>query len=105
VSVVTGFAGATNTDVVSNPAIFNFAMPLANTEYGFTFPVNTRRYTLVNRTNGMIKYSFIPGDSGIIYRTIPPGTASIQTNLSKPSITIYLQSPSSNQILEIESWS
>lgn len=104
-SIVSGFAGSQNTDVVTIPFIDNLSVPLANTEVSYTLPTNTRRFILKNRSSGMLKLSYTSGQSGVKWFSIEPGNSYSETNISKPSLTIYLQSPTANQILEILSWS
>lgn len=104
-SIVSGFAGSQNTDVVTIPFIDNLSVPVANVEVSYSLPINTRRFILKNRTGGLLKLSYSAGQSGVKWFSIEPGVSYAETNISKPTITIYLQSPSSNQVLEILSWS
>jgi hypothetical protein len=102
---VAGFAGQQNTNVVTTPFIDNFSMPLAATEYSYSFPSNTRRFTIKNRTSGLIKMAYISGTSGSKYYSLDPGTSYTETDIGSPVITMYLQSGSAGQVLEIISWS
>ena len=95
----------TNTDVVSTPFSDNFSMPLANTEYAYAFPDNTRRFMIQNRNVGIIKLSYTSGESGTNYFSLSGGVVYSERNIETTTITLYLQSPSANQLLEVISWS
>lgn len=101
---VTGIAGNTNTNVVATPTIDNFSMPLAGVEYSYTLPTGTRRFTLKNRTSGLVKLSYAVGESGTKWYSIEPGTSYGEEDLRLGSLTFYFQSPTPNQIVEILSW-
>jgi hypothetical protein len=101
---VTGIAGNTNTNVVATPTITNFSMPLANTEYSHTLPAGTRRFTLKNRTSGLIKLSYSMGQSGVEWYSIEPGTTYGEEDLRLGTLSFYFQSPTASQIVEILSW-
>jgi hypothetical protein len=94
-----------NTNVVTTAHIANFTMALAATEYPFTFPAKIRRFTIKNRGGSLIQFSYVAGQSGSVYFSIEPGTTYDEMDLKVDSLTIYLQSPSPGQVLEIISWS
>lgn len=95
-----------DTNVVITPTIANITTSAtANTETSFTFPANTKRFTVKNRSGGLIRFSYILGASGTTFFSIEPGTTYDETEIGAASLTIYLQSPSVSQILEIISWS
>jgi len=66
--------------------------------------VNTKRFTIKNRTNGLIKLSYAVAQSGISYFSMEPGTTYDETEIGAANLTLYFQSPAANQILEILSW-
>jgi hypothetical protein len=85
-----------NTTVITDPT--------PNTESNFTL-TTIKRFRLVNRGAAIIKYAYYPGDSGTNYGTINPGGSSEEENIDDQTITIYVQSPSASQRLEVVSWS
>lgn len=94
-----------NTNVVTTPHIDNFTLTNAATEYSYTFPANSRRFTIKNRSGGLVKFAYSAGESLTKYFSIEAGTTYDEFDLKVPLLTIYLQSPSAGQVLEIISWS
>jgi hypothetical protein len=102
----TPIPGATDTNVVTTPNIDILAMPVKDTEYSYTFPLGTKRFTLKNRGNGLIKLGFAVGETSTLeYFTIEPATTYGEEELAVSPLTLYFQSPSNSQTLEILSWS
>lgn len=88
---------------VSNPEINNIDLTLANTEYTIVLPPSTQKYFLKLRDNSVeLKLRFVStGD----YVTIPRGCHFSEDGISAISLTIYLESVSASQIVEIITWS
>jgi hypothetical protein len=104
-SVIGSLPGNADTNVVTNPSIANFLLPLANTEYPYTFPAGTKRFTVKNRTASLIKLSYTAGQSGVTWFSIEPGVSYTENEIrASATITMYVQSPSAAQLLEIISW-
>lgn len=98
-------SGPSNTNVVTTPAIANFTTGAANTEVSYSFPAATKRFTIKNRGNGLLKISYASGQSGTTYWTVEPACSYSETEISvNTSLTIYLQSPVAAQTLEVISW-
>ena len=81
------------------PKIFEVDMPLADTEYEFEFPENTRMFVLKfikNKRN--IQYTYVATESGTKYSIIRPGNnLSIEDLLlGSGEVTIYFQSKQAN---------
>jgi len=89
---------------VGTPTVANVTMASANTEYSYTFPDNTKRYTIQNRKNGLVKFCFTTGETGTKYISLFPGQVHDELNITKDSLTIYFESPLPNQLLELLSW-
>jgi hypothetical protein len=85
-----------------NTTVITSATP--STESNFTL-VTVKRFCLVNRGTAVIQYAYALGDSGTNYATIYPGAANEEVNIDDQTITIYVQSPSASQRLEVVSWS
>jgi len=89
---------------VTTPNITNFDIVLANTEYSHTFPSATKRVTIQNRDNGLVKFCFIIGETATKFISLFPGQIWTESGIGTTSLTIYFQSPKSNQVLEMLSW-
>lgn len=90
---------------VSAPTVANVTLALAATEYSYAFPAGTKRFFAKNRENGSIQISYSVGTSGTNYATIDVGGYYTEENISPSvSLTLYFQSPSAAQLLEIISW-
>jgi hypothetical protein len=95
--------GTIDTNVLVSPQIVNVSLSLANTEYFYTFPANTRRFEIRARS-GLLKISYEPGNtlsSG--YFTIGRGCTYLIENI-RYSGNIYLNSSKDDDIIEIMSW-
>ena len=90
---------------IQNPLINTLDLLLANTEYSFALPAFTRLFLVQNRNRGLLKIAFVAGGtSGVDYLTIFPGNfAQWSMNVESP-LTIYVQSPSAAQVVEINHW-
>ena len=85
--------------------IANTAMTTADTEYSYEIPAGTKRIKFKLRAlNALLKYAFISGASGTTYITIPYGDEEEINDAKLGSQTIYFQSPTASQTLEIRSW-
>jgi hypothetical protein len=91
-----------STGSLTSPTIYNSNITLANTEYSLTFPANTKQIMIKSR-KGTIQFSFISGQSGTNYITIPLGASYKEENLGA-SLTIYFRSSKANDVLESISW-
>jgi len=90
---------------VKNPTIANETILLANTEYEYSLPLNTKRFFMQNRDNGLVKVAYEMNESGTQYVTIFPGGVLTELGIKKlDQLKIYFQSTKSNQTLEIMSW-
>jgi len=86
------------------PTVVNVSMPLANTEYGYNLPNNTKGFHLKLRSqNALLKLAFTSGESGTNYLTIPQNDRfdSFEYNMDLDNKTIYFQSPKADQTAEI----
>lgn len=88
----------------TTPTIFNLVVALANTEVSQALPANTKKILFRCRGAARIQFSFVSGQSGILYVTVPAGASYSQDLLLLPSATLYLQTSLPNQIVEILVW-
>jgi hypothetical protein len=80
--------------------IFNITLSSANTEFSQALPSNTRKFILKTRGSSILKFSFVSGESGTKFITLKPGAVYTDDNLYA-SETIYFQSPTSGDVVEI----
>lgn len=84
---------------------YNVDMVLANTEYYFKVPSNTKYVLIKTRTGAdVLKFSYDQGTSGSTYMTIPAGSTKTTVgtdNSSMSDVIIYFQSPTPD-VVEIE---
>lgn len=101
-TVVTVAAGAT----ASTPQIFNVSVPLANTEVSQALPANTKRFFVkVRNSTARLQLAFTSGNSGTNYISLTRGTGYEESDLDVAALTLYFQTNSPGQIVEILAWS
>lgn len=104
-SLITGSSGGATIPPVQTPTIYNVSATLANTEYSQVLSSTTKRFSVKIRGFADLKLAYISGQSGITFITVPGGSSYEEINLAGTSaITLYFQSPSSAQTIEIVQW-
>lgn len=90
---------------IQDPLIGTLVLTVAATELSFAFPAFTRHFIIQNRNNGLLKLAFvITGTAGTDYLTIFPGNfVQYSLNVESP-LTVYLQSPTAAQTVELVHW-
>jgi hypothetical protein len=88
------------------PKIVNTTLASANTEYSFTLPQSTKKFTIQGQDDNLLKISFTEGQSGTTYFSIFDGASHSEDNLnvSGGGLTIYVQSPDAGAIVECLYW-
>jgi hypothetical protein len=89
--------------VSGTPAIANLSMPTKNTEYSVSLPANSRQFILRARS-GKLQLCFTSGQSNTNYLTIPKGSSFDIGDIKASSLTIYVRSDTSNDVVEVMSW-
>lgn len=89
----------------SSPAIGNIVMTMANTEYSYAFPANTKRFIMRVRGTGKLQFSFVAGQTATNYMTLFPGSVHEEAEINISSTTVYFQNSKANEVVEILSWS
>lgn len=84
--------------------VFNITIPTAGTEDSFTFPENTRSFTIKARGQSRVQFAFVSGDTNITFATIPRGAIYPVSDVTA-SGTIYFQADQNNEVIEIVTWS
>jgi hypothetical protein len=90
-------AGATT------PTLVNITLT-ANTEASYTLPTNVKGFALKLREMADLKLAFISGTSSTTFFTVPRGTVFWQDGISVTGLSLYFQTPSSGQVLELLAW-
>lgn len=90
-----GATAALNTTVTTS------ATP--NTETSFTL-ATIKSFRVTNRGRAIVKYAFASGDSGLNYASLTPNASFWEEGIFNSSVTLYIQSPSPSQRLEVVSW-
>ena len=91
--------------IAVRPTIANTTMTTADTEYSYTLPANTIRFEMKLRaSNAKFKLSFVSGESGTTYMTIPEGGVYGELDAKAGSRVLYFQSPTASQTMETKSW-
>lgn len=82
--------------------IANTTLTLANTEYTYAIPTDTRKVQLAARNaGGDIKLAFTSGASGTTYITIPAGGTWVVDAVYLRGQSLYMQSPTAGVVAEI----
>ena len=90
--------------MIAKPTIKNTTMTSADTEYSYTFPFGTQRFSIKLRAlNAQLKIAFVEGESGTNYFTVGYGDKR-EVDAKVGGATIYFQSPTASQVAEITTW-
>lgn len=88
-----------------NPIIYNVTLTNAGTEYSQTLPANTRKVLIRVRSGASdLKLAYTSGESGTKYITIPAGSSKYLEGIYIKGETLYFQSPTASEVVEIEAW-
>jgi hypothetical protein len=82
--------------------IINLSMPVAGTEYSYTFPQGVLQYTLKSRSGKSFTLAF---ESGGSYITIPDDNTNTEFDVKTVlGFTIYVKGTQASDTLEILLW-
>jgi len=91
---------------VDTPLIQRIPIVASNTEYSFSISSATKKVQFRAVAKGKVKYSFISGQSGTNFITVAKGKTEIINELALTgSLTVYFQSDTASEVLEVLSWS
>lgn len=93
-----------NISPVTTPTIVNIVATLANTEYSYNLPTNTKKFSLMTRGIAKTKMAFISGQTSTNYITISPGARHEESGLNLTATTVYFQLSKAGETVEILSW-
>jgi hypothetical protein len=98
--------GSINVSPIVTPLIVNISAPIANTEYSYTIPTNSKKI-LIRVRDGLAKMrlAFVLGDTTIKYISMSMGAIFTEDNMkTSPGFTVYFQTSKPDQVVEILSW-
>jgi len=91
--------------LLTSPVVVNFPMPLANTEYTITIPLNAHHFCLQTRGQATLQIAEISGNSNITYFTLHPfNTYNVDSLTGSSTIDLYIRSNKPSQIVEVIYW-
>ena len=90
-------------DADTTVTIFNVTITSANTEQSQALPANTKEFLIRTRGSAELKLAYDSGDSGTLFVTIP-GRATKTVSRFFKAQTLYFQSPTAGEIVEIEAY-
>lgn len=96
--------GSVTIKLPDTPTIANVSVPLANTEVGYVLPADTMRFTLRARNASKLQISYVLGDTGTLFFTVPRGCTFMEGDLNVASLTIYIRSSDPSETVEVLSW-
>jgi len=99
---IVGSSTLSGASVISTE-IFNIALGAVDTEQSQVLPTNIVGYLIRTRGNSDLKLSHVSGESGTKYVTIPK-KASFTDEHSYTALTLFFQSPSTSDTVEILTW-
>ena len=89
----------------TTPDIQNVDLILANTEYSVILPASTVAFSFRTRNCSKLRLAYTVGATATEYITIWPGETYTEEGLTdSASITLYVQSSTASEILEVWSW-
>lgn len=90
---------------ITNPTVFNLSMPVANTEYNYTFPAALKQFTLKPRGLSSLKLAYVSGETASNFATVPAGAFYHENAiLRSATLTVYIQANKANETLELIYW-
>lgn len=91
---------------VTTPTIENFDASLANNEYSYTLPANSKKFCIRARGfEARVQLAYESGESDTNYFTVQRGCSYIENSvIIESGLTIYFQVDKPNTVVEILSW-
>lgn len=97
-----GDSGSSSSEsAIVSYTIDNVSVPTQDTEVPIVVPTDVIWLEVYNRTDGLTKLAFTPGDSGTLYSTLNPGDGHEYMKKSGEAMTLYVQCPKAGQIIEV----
>lgn len=104
-NVLTPIPVSVSMDPATMGQIDHVDMPLAATEYSYTFPTGTKQFEVKTRTAGKLQLCFSAGQTTTEFFTVPSGASLSESGLKTAAgLTLYFQCSTPNNVLEIKHW-
>ena len=84
--------------------IYNVTAIVATTEYSQVLTNGTVSFSIRSRSNAVLQWTFVNGQSGSNFNTIPAGASYTIEGTDLVGKTLYFQSNISGAVVEIEEW-
>ena len=88
----------------TNPAITNISLTLASTEVTIALPTECKRFLIKLRGFSPLQLSYVSGQSGTIYLTMPAGSFYAEDSVNPTGKFLYVQSPVAGEVVELVTW-
>jgi len=99
------FRGTATLENPTAPTIYNVTTSATpSTEASQALTAGTKQFTIRVRGNSELKLSYTSGQSGTLFITIPKRTAYTVSDINFNG-TLFFQTSTGSQIVEIEEWS
>lgn len=90
--------------MIAKPTINNTTLTLANTEYSYSLPEGTIKFSIRLRNLGYpLQLAMVSGESNTVYVNIPQGEKYALEEI-KANIILYFRTTAANQVAEILSF-
>lgn len=91
-------------NAATNFNLANITTVLANTEYSYAFPANTKKLKLKARGTAKLQIAKTTGQTNTNYISVSPGAIFLEENINVPAFTLYFESNKAGEVIEIWSW-
>lgn len=95
------FTGSVTITGVASPLVSNILLVAADTEYQIILPNNCKRYLIKLRDLADLKLRYTSGSD---YLTIPRGCHFTEDDIETSSVSLFVESTSSAQMVELLTW-
>jgi hypothetical protein len=85
--------------------VYNLTVATANVEFSQALTNGTRKLMIRTRGTGRIRFTFVSGESGTNFLTIPGAAVYSVDNIELQNKTLYMQCDQVGEVVEIEEWS
>lgn len=102
-AVLQSIAAALGGSNSATQTIFNETIALANTEQSLVLPASIKGYLIRTRGNSELKLTHVSGESGTKFITIPKN-ATYESKYMYQNLTLYFQSSTAGDIVEVIVW-
>lgn len=95
---------ASTSTAKGTPFVVNIPILNAATEYSYALPSTCVSFAIKPRLFSKLQIAYVPGSTSSIYLTVPRGNSYAESELQPASRTLYFQSDTPGDTLEIIYW-